>query len=245
MQVRDAMTRDVRVAAPGQGITSTVPGGQFGVWSGTSMAAPLVAAEAALIHARFPTLSNTKIVDHIEKTSNRIDGPIDERIDVGKALSTLPESEDSTPTPTPTPTPTATPTPTPTPTPSAAPALLTNGNSNRAISLHSSLFTAEPFTLLTPNNFSLDQRTRIALFAMNVQLLQGETLSAISVSGVDTRNISYLLPVEALTAISGFDWLSSVVVRLPEDPTLKGDLAITLTLRGLKSNTVLVGIRTP
>src|SRR6185369_4562553 len=139
----------IRVVAPGQGITSTVPGGQFGVWSGTSMAAPIVAAEAALIHARFPTLRNTKIVDHIEKTSDRIDGPIDERIDIGKALSTTPDSEDSTPTPTPTPTPTAT--PTPNPTPSAAPVLLTSGNSNRAISLHSSLFTAEPFSLLTPN----------------------------------------------------------------------------------------------
>jgi len=203
------------------------------------MAAPLVAAEAALIHARFPTLRNTKIVDHIEKTSALIDGPIDERIDVGRALSTTPESEDSTPTPTPTPTPTAT------PTPLAAPVLLTSGNSDRAISLHSSLFTAEPFSLLTPNNFSVDQRTRIDLFAMNVQLLQGETVSAISVSGVDTRNINYVLPVEALTVVSGFDWLSSVVVRLPEDPTLKGDIAITLTLRGLKSNTVLVGIRAP
>ena len=203
------------------------------------MAAPLVAAEAALIHARFPTLRNTKIVDHIEKTSALIDGPIDERIDVGRALSTTPESEDSTPTPTPTPTPTAT------PTPSAAPVLLTSGNSDRAISLHSSLFTAEPFSLLTPNNFSIDQRTRIDLFAMNVQLLQGETLSAISVSAVDTRGITYTLAVESLRLVPDFDWLYSVIIRLPEDTAVKGDLAVSLTLRGLKSNTVLVGIRAP
>jgi len=209
------------------------------------MAAPLVAAEAALIHARFPTLRNTKIVDHIEKTGDRIDGPVSERIDIGEALSTSPESEDSTPTPTPTPTPTATPTPTPTPTPSPAPVLLTFGDSNRAIALHSVLMTAEPFSLLTQNNFGSDQRTRIALFATNVQLFQGETLAAISVSAVDTRNVSYVLPVESLSAVTGVDWLYSVVVRLPEDPTLKGDLAITLTLRGVKSNTVLVGIRTP
>ena len=80
---------------------------------------------------------------------------------------------------------------------------------------------------------------------MNLQLLQGETLSSINVSGVDTRNVSYVLPVEALTVVPGFDWLTSVVVRLPEDSALKGDLAITLTLRGLKSNTVLVAIRAP
>src|SRR6185369_11873982 len=104
----------IRVAAPGQGITSTVPGGGFGTWSGTSMAAPLVAAEAALIHARFPTLRNTKIVDHIEKTGDRIDGLISERIDIGKALTTTAEDASSTQTPPPTPTPSATPTPTPT-----------------------------------------------------------------------------------------------------------------------------------
>jgi len=102
--------------------------------------------------------------------------------------------------------------------------------------------TVEPFTLLTPNNFSSDQRTRIALFAMNVGLLQGETLSAINVSLVDTRNVSYNLPVESLTLVPGFDWLYSVVVRLPDDTALKGDVAITLTLRGLNSNTVLVAI---
>ena len=203
------------------------------------MAAPLVAAEAALIHARFPTLRNTKIVDHIEKTGDRIDGPVSERIDIGKALTTTPELEDPTPTPTPTPSPTATPTPTP------SPVLLTIPNSNRAIALHSVLMTAEPFSLLTQNNFGLDQRTRIALFATNVQLLPGETLSAISVSGVDTRNVSYELLVESLTAVPGLDWLYSVVVRLPDDSSLKGDLAVTLTLRGLKSNTVLVGIRAP
>jgi len=77
---------------------------------------------------------------------------------------------------------------------------------------------------------------------MNVGLLQGETLSAINVSLVDTRNVSYNLPVESLTFVPGFDWLYSVVVRLPDDTALKGDVAITLTLRGLNSNTVLVAI---
>ena len=120
--------------------------------------------------------------------------------------------------------------------------LLTNGNSNRATAVHSVLMTVEPFPLLTPNNLSADQRTRIASFAMNVGLLQGETLSAINVSAVDTRNASYNLQVESLTVVPGFDWLYSVVVRLPEDTGLKGDVAITLTLRGLNSNTVLVAI---
>ena len=102
--------------------------------------------------------------------------------------------------------------------------------------------TVEPFPLLTPNNLSPDQRTRIALFAMNVGLLQSETLSAINVSGVDTRNVGYNLPVESLTIVPGFDWLYGVIVRLPDDIALKGDLSISLTLRGLKSNTVLIAV---
>jgi subtilisin family serine protease len=44
----------IQAGAPGVGITSTLPGGGYGVWSGTSMAAPLTAGVAALVLARNP-----------------------------------------------------------------------------------------------------------------------------------------------------------------------------------------------
>lgn len=44
----------VRIAAPGEAIVSTVPGGGWGTWSGTSMAAPLAAGSAALLLATLP-----------------------------------------------------------------------------------------------------------------------------------------------------------------------------------------------
>ncbi|HXQ69305.1 MAG TPA: S8 family serine peptidase, partial [Pyrinomonadaceae bacterium] len=81
----------IAVAAPGQGITSTIPGGKYGVWSGTSMAAPLVAAEAALIHAQFPKARGRDITEHIEETGRRIDGQVDVRVDFYRALSTAPD----------------------------------------------------------------------------------------------------------------------------------------------------------
>jgi len=62
----------------------------YGTWNGTSMAAPLVAATAALIHAQYPKTENAKIVDHIQKTGKRIDGPVQSRLDAGNALRTNP-----------------------------------------------------------------------------------------------------------------------------------------------------------
>ena len=44
----------IKLAAPGDLITSTVPGGGYGVWSGTSMAAPLATGAAALVMATLP-----------------------------------------------------------------------------------------------------------------------------------------------------------------------------------------------
>jgi subtilisin family serine protease len=54
----------VFTAAPSSEIVSAVPGGGFAAWSGTSMAAPFVSGEVALIFGRQPGAN----VDHILKT---------------------------------------------------------------------------------------------------------------------------------------------------------------------------------
>jgi subtilisin family serine protease len=54
----------VLTAAPSSGIVSAVPGGGFAAWSGTSMAAPFVSGEAALLISMQPGAN----VDHILKT---------------------------------------------------------------------------------------------------------------------------------------------------------------------------------
>ena len=51
----------VKIAAPGVSIYSTLPGGKYGLMSGTSMACPHVAGEIALLRAQFPSLSNADL----------------------------------------------------------------------------------------------------------------------------------------------------------------------------------------
>ncbi len=51
----------VDILAPGSSIYSTIPGGKFSEYSGTSMAAPVVAGIAALIRSYFPNLSADEV----------------------------------------------------------------------------------------------------------------------------------------------------------------------------------------
>lgn len=133
----------------------------------------------------------------------------------------------------------------PTPTPVPAPVLLTQGSTDRAIAMHSTLFTDEPFYVRTSPNLSSDSRTRIMLFARNLDLLAGETASSVSVRARDSRGITFDLAVEQVLKVPNFSWLSTVIVRLPDDRTINGDLFVTVGIRGGSSNTAKVGIRAP
>lgn len=76
----------VQVAAPGENVRSSVPGGGYGTWSGTSMAAPFAAGMAALMRSAFSELSAAEIVEEIEETAVPITGPVPLRIDPAAAL---------------------------------------------------------------------------------------------------------------------------------------------------------------
>ena len=131
-----------------------------------------------------------------------------------------------------------------TPAQSPGPILLTEADTHRAIALDSVLFTMQPFSVVNTLNFSPDQRTRVLLFAANLELLPGEDLSAVGAQAVDSQNIVYPLSVEFVGKVPDYNWLSSVVVRLPENQSLNGDVSVALSLHGVSSNAGVLAIKT-
>lgn len=59
----------VDVAAAGSVVVGPVPGGRYAYWNGTSVAAPFVAGQAALLKARRPSLDAVKTSDAITGTA--------------------------------------------------------------------------------------------------------------------------------------------------------------------------------
>ncbi len=84
----------VNVAAPGEKILSAVPGGGYATWSGTSMAAPLTAGEAALVRSAYPTANSAQVVYRILSTATTISGPVSPRINAAAAVGALNSTSD-------------------------------------------------------------------------------------------------------------------------------------------------------
>ncbi|MCP3752929.1 autotransporter serine protease [Pseudomonas sp. SBB6] len=62
------------LATPGAAITSTVPGGGYATYNGTSMAAPHATGALALVMERYPYLNNQQALQVLLTTSRQLDG---------------------------------------------------------------------------------------------------------------------------------------------------------------------------
>ena len=123
------------------------------------------------------------------------------------------------------------------------PILLTRENSQRAVALDSVTLMAEPFGIINLNNFSADQRTRVSLFAVNIDLAAGETASVIEAQAEISGGQVVPLTVEHFGAVPNFNWLKQVVVKLPNDIGNAVEIRVTLRVRGAMGNTVIVKVK--
>ncbi|KNZ32338.1 MAG: hypothetical protein AD742_11100 [Methylibium sp. NZG] len=76
----------IDLAAPGDGITSAIPGGRYAVWSGTSMAAPLTAGVAALLFQQNPDWKPEDVTKRLRETSVPLCGTVLRQVNADAAV---------------------------------------------------------------------------------------------------------------------------------------------------------------
>jgi subtilisin family serine protease len=77
----------IDLAAPGAGLTSSVPGAAWATWSGTSMAAPLVSGVAALLRANNPALRPVDLMRRIQRNTAPLCGTALRQLDAWSVLT--------------------------------------------------------------------------------------------------------------------------------------------------------------
>jgi hypothetical protein len=117
------------------------------------------------------------------------------------------------------------------------PTLLTEENTQNAVAINSQTFTRDPFPFYTSGFFSSDGRTYIMFFAANTQLMEGESLSTVTVLAEDERGIKFQLPVDSVRRVPNFDWLTQIVVRLPNELIGARNVRVSFNLRGASRST--------
>jgi Concanavalin A-like lectin/glucanases superfamily len=120
--------------------------------------------------------------------------------------------------------------------------LISETNSTRAIAVESSTFLKEPFSVRAP--LAPDGRLRVMIFALNVALEPREDISAITADAETADHQHYPLQVEYVGPTRNLPTVSSVILRLNDDLVDAGDVLVSLTLHGRRSNRVRIGIGT-
>jgi uncharacterized protein (DUF1800 family) len=151
-----------------------------------------------------------------------------------------------------------------------SPVLLTEGTgtTTRAVAYESVTFRSEPFSVVSPYNWNADksntrdQQTRVTVFAMNLGLLAGEGVNALTADAEDASGRIYPLKVESLSRPKYLqllpspgnpaqlaptevaqDWLYAVTLRLNDEMTdTLGDVLVRINLHGLASNRARVAV---
>lgn len=122
------------------------------------------------------------------------------------------------------------------------PILISQDTSTRAIAFESVTLKSEPIPLTSTVPFSIDTRTRVCIFAMNLELLPGEGVNAFTADAQDAAGKLYPLRVEFMGQVPNFPGITMFIVRLADDLGDVGDVLLRLNLHGVGSNRVRLAI---
>ncbi len=126
--------------------------------------------------------------------------------------------------------------------PSSTPVMLTEEGSTRALALDSVLWTHDPFSVLSARNFSQDQHTRLMLLVANIDLLPGDDASLVTAQAQDSQGHIVPLTVENVVKVPSFDWITEVIVRLPDGLANLTQAQVSVSARGQSSNAAVIQI---
>lgn len=132
----------------------------------------------------------------------------------------------------------------------AAPQLINEQGSVRALALDALLHTTGPFAAINNNYFVSDKRTRIMLFARNLSFSAGEdpltTLQVLMHDADPNANPNiHTATVEFVGPLAGADGVTQIIVKLPGDFTVVGDKLVSLTLHNVASDKAVITLSPP
>jgi len=122
------------------------------------------------------------------------------------------------------------------------PILISQAATTRALAFESVTMKAEPFATTATVAYGADTRTRICIFAMDLELLAGEGANAFSSDVQDATGKIYPLKIEYADKVPNFPGITMIIVRLSDDLGDVGDVLLRLNLHGMSSNRVRVAI---
>jgi hypothetical protein len=133
------------------------------------------------------------------------------------------------------------PPPPPGPPPTVAPELHSPDGS-RATAVNSVTMMRDPFSLNTAHNLSPDQRTRILIYATNIDWNVLQNRSALTAQ-VDFGATVIPMVVEYIGFVPGLDGYARLVLRLPSGLPTSGDVGVRIAVNGVQSNRVVIGMQ--
>lgn len=101
----------------------------------------------------------------------------------------------------------------------------------------------DPFLMTNPNYVTSDHHAHVTLFGLNMDLKPGEDLSVITGEVEDAEHRIFPLTIEYAGHVPQQDWLNQIIIKLPSETTTAGDLSITIKMRGVVSNRVIITVR--